>query len=290
MKWTLLFLLLYCHCAVFSQIISSYPFREIIYDGEKAMHLAFAPDATMLYFDAMVRGQRYVFAAEVSDSVAVRLHMAPALMAAPLKNGGLLALEDMSSNAKMLTISGKKSMDLLNKRKVEMRFPALNSGNNLIVFSGKQKNDKYFSLMSYDFRYDNLNVLLVANRDINYPRWSAKANFISYDTYSADERPIIGIMRWDRSPYAHLISDTLQLYQASWGATERRLLCVGKNENGYQLLLINLSGEMYKVLATSNKPLFFPVWSFDGRYVAVVLQEEKQLHRLLLFDLENEMY
>lgn len=291
MKWFWLVFSLSLHVSGICQLSTAYPFKEIKYDGGQAMHPAFASDANRLYFDAVALDQSFVFSANVAiDSFALVINNIPGSMPAPLMNGALGVLTSIGKDSKMLIINGKKTVDLLNKRKVEMRYPAFNSANNLIVFSGRQENDKYFALMSYDFRYDNLNRLIAEERDIFYPRWSPRSSFISYDTKTTNDQPAIGIMRWDRSPYTQIASDTMQLYHASWGASERRLVCIGRNLNGYYLLLMNLSGEIHKLLAMSNKTFVYPVWSADGRFVAVIMKEEKTVHKLLLFDLAEDLY
>ncbi|MDV7396931.1 hypothetical protein RZS08_36370, partial [Arthrospira platensis SPKY1] len=88
-----------------------------------------------------------------------------------------------------------------------------------MAFSGKTINEKHFQLMTFDFKYDNLNILTQSDSDIQYPRWSADGKRISYHSLKNTNKNMqtITLVHWDGIPDTQISNDSLSLSQASWG-------------------------------------------------------------------------
>lgn len=174
------------------------------------------------------------------------------------------------------------------KRNVEMLYPAFNKNGNLLAFSGKTNNDQYDQLMTFDFKYDNLNTLTKSDRDVHYPRWSPDGKIISYQTNNPKRWYMkeIVLVNWDGSPAMTVSNDTLSLSHASWGKSNTRFVCVGENQNGYWLLIYLINEEKYIELAFSQSIISFPIWSLEGNKIVFVHEPETEKKELILLTIE----
>lgn len=290
-KFLLLFLLLIIHWNTEAQLVSDYSVRQITFGNYHDANPVFSKDNRTILFDSNRNGKRQLFSIGISDSVPmlVLADTNELFMPAWHPNGEtILSIRKNSDSWLPYESKSTKNFKQLEKRKVQMRFPDFNEAGNLLAFSGKNSNDKYWNLVTYDFRYDNLNEVVKVSEDISYPRWSPRGLYLSFQRQKENSGPsgFIEIIHWNGSPYAHITSDTLQLSQANWGSSTAKIACVGQNENGYWLLIISTDGKTITPVAFSRHKISSPDWSSDGRYIVAAFSEFSWKQELYLIDLD----
>jgi Tol biopolymer transport system component len=289
-KFLLLFLLI-LPWKTEAQLVSDFHVRQITFGGFHNAHPVFSRDNETILFDSDRNGKRQFYSIHINDSIPeLILQDTLELFMPALRPYGEVAFGVKKNSEIWLPYESKnsRSFKLLEKRKVQMQFPDFNEAGNLIAFSGKNDNDKYWKLMTYDFRYDNLNEVVKASEDISFPRWSPKGLYLSFhrEKENAVQSGFIEIIHWNGSPQTQISNDTLQLSQANWGSSVNKVTCIGKNEKGYWLLIVSTDGKNIIPVAFSKHKISRPDWSSDGRYIVASISEYTWKQELFLIDLD----
>ncbi|MDP2235721.1 MAG: hypothetical protein Q8J88_04735 [Bacteroidales bacterium] len=274
-----------------AQLVSDFPVKQITSGAFHDANPVFSNDGQTILFDSDRNGKRQLFSIGITDSIPQLAisDTSELFMPAWHPNGEtIFGVKKKSDVWLPYESKDSKSYKILAKRKVQMQNPDFNAAGNLLAFSGKNDNDKNWKLMTYDFRYDNMNEVVKASEDISYPRWSPKGLYISFHRQKDNpgQTGNIEIIHWNGSPYATISSDTLQLSQASWGSSTGKIACIGQNFKGYWLLIITTDGKNILPVAFSNHKISSPDWSSDGRYIVAALSEYSWKQTLFLIDLE----
>lgn len=271
--------------------------QPIIFEDFKVVQLAkdfqhmanpvFSSDASILYFEAGTPGLSQIMGIGLEEPDFVfqlssdkdKLHMP----APHPDNERMIAVSQFSGKHKVHIISSNTSgLDKILTRKVELLWPAFNSSGNLLSFAGKQENNTHYQLMTYDFVYDNLNLLTSSNQDIAYPRWSPSGSYISYHHLNEYGRSAgnIQIVYWDGLPWKTIHNDSLSLSDACWGKSKQKIICTAYGSAGYWLLMINIQDGSIRPLVFSKNEIKTPAWSPDSEKVAFILQDDHSRTKL----------
>jgi len=274
-----------------AQLVSDFHVRQITFGIYHDANPVFSKDGKTILFDSDRNGRRQLFSIGIADSIPqlVVSDTNELFMPAWHPNGEtIFGVKKESDSWLPYESKDSRGFRTLAKRKVQMQHPDFNTSGNLLAFGGKTANDKNWKLMTYDFRYDNLNEVVKVSEDISFPRWSPKGLYLSFHRQKENtgQSGFIEIIHWNGSPYATISSDTLQLSQASWGSSTGKIACVGKNFKGYWLLIISTDGKTISPVAFSRHKISSPDWSPDGRYIVAALSEYSWKQELFLIDLD----
>ncbi len=176
----------------------------------------------------------------------------------------------------------------LNKRNIVFLEPAFNSNGNLLAFLGKKNRNDAFSLMTYDFKYDNLNQHFRHSENAHEPDWSPKSDYLSYhELRPLYNTSVIQIVGWDGRPLFQIQSDTVKLSNANWGASSTKFACIAANDYFYYIFVLRTDGKHVETILKSKSPLSYPDWSPNGKKISVTVSPLDGLKQLWIIDLET---
>lgn len=290
----LLFSFLISFNSLYAQLIvlNENNWKQIPLSLDDPSNLILSYPADILYFDYNKDGKRNIASLKISDidSVNILNLSYNATMPAPIPQQGATALflvEDTLLQAHIYP-DGNGFYEKFQKRKVKLKYPVFNQNGGLMAFSGKTINDRYYQLMTFDFKYDNLNVLTKTASDIQYPRWSADGKKISYHSPKTTNKSMqeITLVHWDGMPDRKVSNDSLSLSYASWGKSNTRFVCVGENQKGFWLLLYLFKENRFTELAFSTSPISNPVWSTNENKIVFLHQPRADKKELILLTID----
>lgn len=176
----------------------------------------------------------------------------------------------------------------LNNRNAKFLQPVFNSNGNLLAFLGKTNPKDAFSMMTYDFKYDNLNQHFKHSENAHEPDWSPKSDYLSYHEFNPiNNTSLIQIVGWDGRPLFQIKSDTVKLSNANWGVSSTKFLCVAVNDYFYYIFVLRTDGQHVETVLKSKFPLSDPDWSPDGKKISVTVSPLDGLKQLWIIDLEK---
>lgn len=290
MIWICLILLITLQISTFAQLHSEFRKMQITFGSFIDDNPSFSPDGKAIAFNSNRAGGKQLFSMQLTDSTPKQITFDSIAKQFPVwhpKTNGLIAVQNRKDV--FLPFESGKAFIIqpILKRKVQFFNPAFNPLGNLLAFTGKSENDRYWKLMTYDFRYDNLNVLETKAGNVFHPRWSPNGAYISYHQAKNDFETEINIVRWDGSLLHTISKDTLQLSEACWGSSNRKLACIGKNHLGYWLIIISVDGKITESIAFSAHRISSPGWSKDGSKIVVSVGDSNQNQHLWLLFLDQ---
>ncbi|PKP53383.1 MAG: hypothetical protein CVT92_04385 [Bacteroidetes bacterium HGW-Bacteroidetes-1] len=284
--------IVFSHLSARGQIITEYVCNKITSGAFFDDNPVFSPDGKTILFDSNRKGIRQLFLLQIHGSLLIQEtdNEYPVIIPSFHPDGKtIVASCHEGYRYSVFDSDGSKKLFQLKKRKVEIQSPSYNPSANLLLFKGKTSNDKHWKVMTYDFRYDNLNEVFKTEIDIENPRWSPKGMYISFDLkkneYENDSK--IGITHWNGSPYEIISSDTMKVSQATWGNLMGKIACVGNNEKGYWLLIARIEDNSFVPLIFSTQPILNPDWSSDGQSIVFALNESEFKQNLWILNLRD---
>lgn len=290
----LLFIFIIGFNTLYAQLIVFHEnnWKQIPISLEDPSNLIFSYPADILYFDYHKDGKRNIASINISVNDSVNTLSLPynAKMPAPIPHQGANALFFVDDTLLEAHINTDRNSyyEKFHKRKIRLKHPVFNHNGNLMAFSGKTINEKHFQLMTFDFKYDNLNILTKSTTDIQYPRWSADGKKISYHTPKANKKSVqeITLVHWDGLPASKVSNDSLSLSHASWGRSNTRFVCIGENQKGFWLLIYFLKENHFTELAFSTSPISYPVWSTIENKIVFLHQPLADKKELILLTID----
>ncbi|MBK9291021.1 MAG: hypothetical protein IPM52_05285 [Bacteroidetes bacterium] len=173
------------------------------------------------------------------------------------------------------------------RRKIVLQQPAFNSAGNLLAMSGQTPYEQLWRLITYDLKYDNLNVMTHLPGGVAYPNWSPKGSYLAF-VLPTDHpfRKSVGTVRWDGTGFQLLASDSLSFEFASWPDSEQYLLITAKGQTHWKLMRRHLSSGGWTELFESESELRFALWIPRMRKIALLKKEDSAWWLCLLEEAE----
>ncbi len=257
----------------------------------------FSFDSNCLYFESWTDGQSAIYFIELNQTDSIfelKSYADNFLMPAPHPdNMSMLAVQQQNSMNKLEIFPGSdKKLHKILLRNIEVKNPVFNITGNILCAAGKRDIDKHYQLMTFDFRYDNLNFLTESEQNIEYPKWSANGSKISYHSSNQYGVPdgTIHIIGWDGLNKQLIQHDTLQLSYAGWSKSQNKIVCTASNEKAYWLVEIKINENEFTPLVYSKYPIKNASWSADGTFIAFVIEENKNKSELFLLKRDMDIY
>lgn len=251
---------------------------------------AFSHDGSQIAFSSEIDGFDQLFVLDLLTKSARQLTVDHSNKSHPSwhPNGKKLVYDSDRSGKRglyALDIETAESYLLFN-RAIEARDGQFNSKANLLVFSGKASNEKYWNIYSYDFIYHNLNKISSHNKDCHFPKWSPEAAYISYHTSESNNQVKGHIIHWYGKPAFDPSSNNSYMSDISWSPNGYKIVFIAKNEGIYQLLISRRDGTEVQLLASSSHAIQHPDWSPDGRSLIFTMAESAEKQNIWLLNLE----
>ncbi|GAB1417572.1 hypothetical protein MASR2M12_03370 [Bacteroidales bacterium] len=166
----------------------------------------------------------------------------------------------------------------------EMKF---NKSGNLLALIGRHRSEDQYKLMTFDFKYDNLNEHFEGSNVYSNLNWSGSSGLISVThlnipVFTSDIR----IFDWSGKHIIDIHSDTIRLSQAVWGNSSSRFVCVGQSATGYSLLKFKNDGQLTELIIKSNDPILEPFFADTNRKLFFFTKNSEQRMQLWYIDLE----
>lgn len=192
-------------------------------------------------------------------------------------------------------ISGKSEMYIIRKtgqqpeklipRDIESRSGMLNINANLLVFLGKDPNERHWNVYTYDFTYNNLNKVTRHENHCQFPRWSPNADYISYHQqwHRNSSRP--GIIHWYGKPKFKPTFDGIAAHDLNWSPDGYKILYIVKEHKMYHLYTSRRDGSEKVLLHSSRQKIAQPAWAPAGDSVVFCLASDDGSQHLWLLRL-----
>jgi Tol biopolymer transport system component len=291
MKMILLFLIIYCSPhLLFGQIVTDFEAIPLTSTEDFAAHPAFSHDGSQIVFSSEINGFEQLFILDLATQSTRQLTFARANSRHPSWHpNGEQVIYDSDINGKSqlyaLNIESAASHLLFN-RDIEARAGQFNSRANLLVFVGKESNQKHWNIYSYDFIYNNLNKISSHNSDCYFPKWSPEAAYISYHRTVYNNQANGHIMHWYGKKAFDPSSNNSYMSDISWSPTGYKIVFVTKKNDIYQLLISRRDGTEIQLLASSSHAIIHPDWSPDGQNITFTLAQTAEAQNIWLLMLE----
>ncbi len=204
------------------------------------------------------------------------------------KNGKIYFVDQKGRLISKEPGNSKKSKEkLLSQRNLQLREAAFNSSGNLIALIAKHSYDARFSLMTFDFIYENLNEHFAFGNNYTHVGWSGQSAMISVTSLNmAKQFSEIRIFSWEGKHLIDIQSDTMRLSQAAWGNSSLRFVCIGEAASGYFLLKYKPDGELIETLLKSNNPISSPFLADENKKLFFLTHDKQNKITLWYLDLE----
>ncbi len=193
-------------------------------------------------------------------------------------------------------ISGKNQLFLLDlehgiksrliNREIETRYASFNVEANLLVFLGKEPNDKSWNLYTYDFIYNNLNKLTKHQTDCYYPAWSPDGAYISYHLNEKNGKYDANVIHWYGQTAFEPALNNEKMHAINWSPNGYRIVYVTEESLVYRLYSSRRDGSEAQLLFTSQSRISEPAWSPDGSTIAFCLRISADEQQIWLLKLE----
>lgn len=157
-----------------------------------------------------------------------------------------------------------KSIRIFN-RKIKAKQPSFSSTRQLVVFSGKTDFDNYWKIYSYDLNYDNLNLLISANGDTDFPIFSPKGNRIVFLQKTPLRKQFFVISNWYGREKTNL---NYGKGKPSWSSDGWRIFYAGKNGVNWSIYSVREDGTGLQIIYTSSRELKCPAPSPNGEFMS----------------------
>lgn len=285
-----LFLLLSFTFSLQAQIQSDYNLKLIEGQFQNVNYPGFDIHLPMLYFVAENDSGRFVYHLSLADQIKQATSTGCRAGRFFLTAENKFMLIDVTGK---LTECGTsklaKHWQILSNRVSQMEEAALNNYGNLLALYGKvNKNDRNH-LMTYDLKYDNLNVINCHSSSGKELSWSPQSAYLSYTIpESYESKRGIGICRWDGSCVSQIRSDTVELSGAKWGLSTTKFACIAKSGSSSYIFVLKTDGSLVEKVLQTSMSITSIAWSPNGLYMAAILQkEDENTNELWLIDLES---
>lgn len=291
MKLFLLFLIIYCQQHVlFGQMETDFEVLPLRTNEDFAAHPAFSCDGSQIVYSSEINGYEQLFILDLGTQSTRQLTFDPANKSHPSwhANGKQIIYDSDISSKRQLYALDIETVEshLLFNRTIEARDGQFNSKANLLVFSGKESNEKYWNIYSYDFIYNNLNKISSHNSDCYFPEWSPRSEYISYHSNINTQQVKSHLIHWYGKPAFDPGLLNSNMSDISWSPNGYKIVFVVKNEGIYQLLISRRDGTQVQLLASSSHTIQHPDWSPDGRSLIFTLTESSDKQNIWLLNLE----
>ncbi len=146
------------------------------------------------------------------------------------------------TDARPWTNGDYKFLSRFVNRKIFLRQPIFNPSGNLLAFSAYTPYKTEWRLMTYDLKYDNLNMMEGLPVGVSFPVWSPRGTFVSMIVPSDHPaRQQVAIARWDATGLHYISSDSLSFEYASWPGSEQYLLITARGREAWVLIKQHIS-------------------------------------------------
>lgn len=191
-------------------------------------------------------------------------------------NGKLLLTSLMSGDRKVIQYDLRTSEAVpLIPRKIQQQQANFNVQGNMAAFIGKEENERYWNLYTYDFVYNNLNKLSLENADHEYPMWSPNAELLSFESRKPDERHTkLIVIHWYGKLHLEIADSEYHIKQASWSPNNQWIAYVMENYAGSKLMICRKNGTDKTIIYESSRKISYPVWSATGSSIAFMLSDD----------------
>ncbi len=153
---------------------------------------------------------------------------------------------------------------ILFQRDIEAHSGMLNANANLLVFIGKGPYERHWNVYTYDFTYNNLNKITRHNNHCHFPRWSPKADYISYHQLRQSNTSKPGILHWYGKPAFTTSFKGIPAFDLSWSPDGYKIVYVVKENDWHHIYKSRRDGSEKVLLYSSGQKLSQPAWSPSG--------------------------
>ncbi|GEM_PF-4849931 len=274
-----------------AQIVSDYNLKLVFVSDDQLCCLSERPESESVAFilsdEEKSRIMSFDFKTGTIEALSSIDFKTSSLTADP-QTGRLYILDKNGQIRTDETLTDKKhKMKLLAKRGLVLREIRFNQSGNLLALIGRHRSESRYKLMTFDFKYDNLNEHFEGGNIYRNLNWSGSSGLISVTHLN---KPVfasdIRIFDWSGKHIIDIHSDTVRLSQAVWGNSSSRLVCVGQSATGYSLLKFKNDGQLAEVLIKSNDPVFEPFFAGNNRKLFFFTKNSEQKMQLWYIDLE----
>lgn len=291
MKMILLFLIIYCsQHLLFGQIVTDFEAIPLTSTEEFATHPAFSHDGSQIVYSSESSGFDQLFVMDLGTKSTRQLTFDQANSRHPSwypNDKQIIYDSDISGKSQLYALNIETATShLLFNRDIEAGAGQFNSRANLLVFTGKRSNEKYWNIYSYDFIYNNLNKISSHNNDCHFPKWSPEAAYISYHTTVNYNQAKSHIIHWYGKAAFDPSSNNSNMSNISWSPNGYKIVFVVKNDEIFQLFISRRDGTEVQLLASSSHAIMHPDWSPDGKSITFTLSQTAETQNIWLLMLE----
>jgi Tol biopolymer transport system component len=291
MKLLLFFLILFCPgYLLLAQVDTDFKVVSLTSAASFANHPTFSQDGSQIAFSSEINGFEQLFVFDIEEHTTQQLTFDPANSRHPSWHPNAKQIiydSDIDGKSQLygLDLESRKSQVLF-KRDIAAVAGQFNSQTNLLVFVGKESNQKYWNIYSYDFTYNNLNKISDHNSHCHFPKWSPRSEYISYHTAINKNQHKSHIIHWYGKPAFDPTVYNNNMSGIAWSPTGYKIVFVVKNDDFYQLFFSQRDGTEVQLLASSSHAIQLPDWSPDGRSIIFTLTESVDKQNIWLLNLE----
>lgn len=246
-----------------------------------------SPDSKKLVFSGFVNGKWKIFLYDLQEDSITNTTFSGFNKRNPVwhPDGSSIVYDKIDNGIPKLFIHNTHSNEdrILINRDIKCSQASFSNSGNLVCFLGFDEINENWQVYTYDFTYDNLNLLTHHKTSCNNPNFSPDGKHILYELISESLDTTLKMVNWYGNPELSL--DSLEAYSSSWDEKSWRFHFLSRNgKSETEIYSLRRNGDHLVQLTDNNILEKDFTQSPNGKYAALIISVNKR-NRLVIVEM-----